>query len=173
MHGHTKTLSRPVGFWATTSHGSEACWCLAFLPSSMQGSSGPQWRRLEQFQCSNMYLTDLFQGGDEEVVTHNGQRVEHVHGLEERREGVKVRVRAEPLGGQATLCFKNILSSLIQQLILYTKSLQCLPPITRSPCPPPRSPSVPWMLPQGLCTCCSHCPEHVPSRSPCLSPPCT
>lgn len=98
MGGHTETLSRPVSFWATTAHGSEARWCLAFPPSSTQGSSGPQRRRLEQFQCSNMYLTDLFQGGDEEVITHNGQRVEHVHGLEERREGVKVRVRAEPLG---------------------------------------------------------------------------
>ena len=98
MDEHNETLSRPVSFWATIAHSSEACWCLAFPPISMQGSSGPQWRRLEQFQCSNMYLTDLFQGGDEEVITHNGQRVEHVHGLEERREGVKVRVRAKPLG---------------------------------------------------------------------------
>lgn len=44
------------------------------------------------------YLTDLFQRGDEEVITHDGQCVEHVHGLEERREGVKVRVRAKRLG---------------------------------------------------------------------------
>ena len=47
---------------------------------------------------SDTYLTDLFQGGDKEVITHNSQCVEHVHGLEERREGVKVRAGAEALG---------------------------------------------------------------------------
>lgn len=67
-----------------------------------------------QLRCAEnqgTYLTDLFQGGDEEVVTHNGQCVEHVHGLEERRrKGIKFRAGAEPqVEGLASLCFNNIL----------------------------------------------------------------
>lgn len=57
------------------------------------------------------HLTDLFQGGDKEVIAHDGQRVEHVHGLEEREREVKVRVKAEPLGEELATppCFNNAL----------------------------------------------------------------
>lgn len=95
-------------------------------PTCMEGSPGPQWGRMEQYRGSDTYLTDLFQGGDKEVITHYRQRIEHVHGLEERREGVKVRVM--------TPC---------------TKSLQCLPAPTLTPCPPPRSPNTPQMPAPG------------------------
>lgn len=41
------------------------------------------------------YLTDFFQGGDKEVVTYDGQCVEHIHGLEER-QGKEVKLGSGP-----------------------------------------------------------------------------
>lgn len=58
-------------------------------PGCMEGSPGPRggWSstsaQLRHAENQGTYLTDLFQGGDEEVITNNGKRVEHVHGLEE------------------------------------------------------------------------------------------
>lgn len=40
-------------------------------------------------RTSNTYFTDLFQRRDEEVIADDCQRVEHVHGLQRRREKVE------------------------------------------------------------------------------------
>lgn len=108
-------------------------------PSCMEGSPGPQWGRMEQYRGSDTYLTDLFQGGDKEVITHYRQCIEHVHGLEERREGVKVRVMT-PCKSRCNACH-----------LPPSHLVHLLGPQTHHGC-----------LPQGLYTCCSLCPEHVP-----------
>lgn len=129
---------------------------------------GPPWSRLEQYQCpaqkcweSSTYLTDLFQGGDEEVVTHNGQCVEHVHGLEERR-GERIKLSQGKAMGWGS---GHPLSSWIQHPTqgknkdfakpvrshVISPFLSDIIPYHCPPCPPHCSPNMPWMpVPQPL-----------------------
>lgn len=62
-----------------------AVWCShpelhRWLPETLVEQAGavPEIRHAED---QGTYLTDLFQGGDKEVITYNGQSVEHVHRL--------------------------------------------------------------------------------------------
>lgn len=55
-------------------------------------------------ECAPTYLTDLFQGWDEEVITHDGESIEHVHGLEERREE-RLKSQAEARGKDRIIVF--------------------------------------------------------------------
>ena len=78
----------------------------------------------DMLRIQGTYLTDLFQGGDKEVITHNGQCVKHVHGLEERKKGVKVRVKAEPRGEVWTPSTSITLSDIMDSTS-YSKYKNC------------------------------------------------
>lgn len=137
------------------------------------GRTGSSSQAPTHRECAPTYLTDLFQGWDEEVITHDGESIEHVHGLEKGEKKdlrVRQRERAGSLSSPVNIPCYHTFNVLFR---VSTKSLQLLKDLrpgfssifdlsTHSlPLIPPRKLQEDGghQL-QGLCACCCFYSEH-------------